>query len=182
MNLTDAFEALAYDKGSQSTARSTSFVFLFSFFFANSLVYWLAYVLPSCYLRLALHGQTNDLAVFAMCISVFQVLQLVTTELVILFVGGIGMDTGRARCRWLEMSATIAATGTTPDNATAGCSHLCQAISQALKRATGTLEGTLLHEHACVMVGSAHFCLRTGVMVPVRTADLCCHKSYKVFR
>ena len=38
----------------------------------------------------------------------------------------------------------IAATGTTPHSAVAGCSHLCQAIPQALKRVTGAIEGPLL--------------------------------------
>ena len=37
----------------------------------------------------------------------------------------------------------MAASGTTPHAATAGRSHLCHAISQALQRATGTTEEPL---------------------------------------
>ena len=61
---------------------------------------WLhACVLPSCSLRLALHGQVT-LLYFAMCISV---LYFLTTELV--SAGGIGTDTGCAGCRWVERLA-----------------------------------------------------------------------------
>ena len=41
-------------------------------------------------------------------------------------------------------TATTAETGTTPHTTTIGCFHPWQAIPQALWRATGTIEGTLL--------------------------------------
>ena len=39
-----------------------------------------------------------------------------------------------------ENTGTIAAAGTTPHTATTGCSNMCQAISRAPKRATGTTQ------------------------------------------
>ena len=45
----------------------------------------------------------------------------------------------------LENSGTIAAMSTTLHTATSGYSDLCQTISQALERTTGTIEGPRLY-------------------------------------